>query len=214
MAGGVLTLTDEMLAKARRPIWIGYIHVADVDAAVEAIEADGGEVLMPPWDQPGVGRLAMVADPQGAPFYLMNPTPARGPSRRDQRRLLGRRRRSTSAGTSCSTTDQDRAVDFYTRHFGWTQEGAMPMGEMGEYQFVQCDGVGDRRDHARAAAKCRQPAGSTISGSTTSTAPRSAVADGGGDDRQRPDGDAGRRISLIGIDPQGAVFGLVGPRKA
>ena len=45
---------------------------------VAAIEADGGGVQMAPWDQPGVGRLAMVADPDGAPFYLMDPLPPEG----------------------------------------------------------------------------------------------------------------------------------------
>ena len=35
-----------------------------------------------------------------------------------------------------STTDPDAAIAFYTRHFGWRQEGEMDMGEMGEYQFL------------------------------------------------------------------------------
>ena len=77
-AGGVLTLTDEMRSSGARPIWLGYLHVEDVDATVAAIKADGGQVTMPPWDQAGVGRLAMVTDPQGAPFYLMNPLPPEG----------------------------------------------------------------------------------------------------------------------------------------
>ena len=75
MAGGVLTLTDDMQRDGARPIWVGYIHTAEVDAAVEAIKADGGSVMMEPWDQPGVGRLAMVTGPEGAPFYLMDPIP-------------------------------------------------------------------------------------------------------------------------------------------
>ena len=74
-AGGVLTLTDEMRSNGARPIWLGYLSTRNVDASVEAIVADGGSTLMPPWDQPGVGRLAMVTDPDGAPFYLMDPIP-------------------------------------------------------------------------------------------------------------------------------------------
>ena len=89
-AGGVLTLTDEMRAGGARPIWLGYLHVEDVDAKVEAIKADGGQVMMPPWDQAGVGRLAMVTGPEGAPFYLMDPLPPEGRSGRRQRRLLDR----------------------------------------------------------------------------------------------------------------------------
>src|SRR3546814_10368074 len=41
-----------------------------------------------------------------------------------------------------STTDPDAALDFYARHFGWTQEGQMQMGDLGSYRFIQKDGVG------------------------------------------------------------------------
>ena len=33
---------------------------------------------MPAYDIPGVGRIAMVTDPDGAPFYLMTPAPPAG----------------------------------------------------------------------------------------------------------------------------------------
>ena len=76
-AGGVMALGADMIAGGARPIWIGYLHVPDVDAAIAAIETDGGSVRMPAMDLP-VGRIAMVADPQGAPFYVMTPTPPPG----------------------------------------------------------------------------------------------------------------------------------------
>ena len=38
-AGGVLALNAEMIAGGARPIWIGYLHVTDVDKAVDAIKA-------------------------------------------------------------------------------------------------------------------------------------------------------------------------------
>src|SRR5215213_6323991 len=40
-AGGVLKLTDDMVAHGARPTWLGYIYVPDVDAEIAAIEADG-----------------------------------------------------------------------------------------------------------------------------------------------------------------------------
>src|SRR3954470_17373285 len=76
-AGGVLPLTDEMQQHGARPAWLGYIHVADVDAAVASIEQAGGKGLMT-HDIPNVGRIAMVTDPQGAPFYVMKPIPPAG----------------------------------------------------------------------------------------------------------------------------------------
>lgn len=56
------------------PAWLGYVGVDDVDAAVAKIESLGGKVHMPATDLPGVGRIAMVEDPQGAHFYVMRGT--------------------------------------------------------------------------------------------------------------------------------------------
>lgn len=44
---------------------IAYIDVDDVQAALEAIEAQGGKTLMPPMDIPGVGTIAHFSDPSG-----------------------------------------------------------------------------------------------------------------------------------------------------
>src|SRR5689334_5105845 len=73
-AGGVMPLTAEVQQHGARPTWLGYIHVADVDASVKEIEQAGGKTLMQPFDIPNVGRIALVTDPQGAPFYIMKPT--------------------------------------------------------------------------------------------------------------------------------------------
>ena len=40
-AGGVLQLTDEMCRQGARPLWLGYLHVKNVDATTAALEADG-----------------------------------------------------------------------------------------------------------------------------------------------------------------------------
>ena len=58
------------------PQWVAYIHVDDVDAAVAKAEKAGGEVVMPCFDVPGVGRIAMVVDSAGAPIGLMTAKPA------------------------------------------------------------------------------------------------------------------------------------------
>ena len=78
-AGGVLPLTNEMRQHGARPAWLGYVGVDDTDTAVASIEQAGGKALMPPTDIPNVGRIAMLADPQGAPFYVMKPIPPRRP---------------------------------------------------------------------------------------------------------------------------------------
>ena len=57
------------------PHWEVYFNAADTDAIAEKAAELGGEVLQAPWDVPGVGRLAMLKDPQGAVFGLMQNPP-------------------------------------------------------------------------------------------------------------------------------------------
>ena len=48
------------------PHWGCYVTVADVDQALAKATALGGKVCVPPMDIPGVGRMAVLQDPQGA----------------------------------------------------------------------------------------------------------------------------------------------------
>ena len=70
-AGALAQLSDEMKACGAQPVWLGYIAVDAVDASVNRSVAAGGAVSMPATDIADVGRIALVTDPQGAPFYLM-----------------------------------------------------------------------------------------------------------------------------------------------
>jgi uncharacterized protein len=58
------------------PHWNIYFNVEDVDAAVTRVEELGGKTMAPAFDVPGVGRMAMVSDPQGASLWLMAPNAA------------------------------------------------------------------------------------------------------------------------------------------
>ena len=210
-AGGVLGLTKEMCDHGARPCWLGYLYVPDVDAAVAAIEADGGKVQMPATDL-AVGRIAMVTDPQGAPFYLMKPVPPEG-----------RENMESDAFSVCepqrvrwnelSTTDDLAAIDFYKRHFGWSQEGEMDMGDMGKYRFIQKDGVG------LGAIMPKMPQmpvsfWSYYIGVDDIDRAVKEVVNNGGTLLHGPMEIPGGEFALNGLDPQGAAFALVGPRKA
>jgi len=48
--------------------WIAYIGTPDVDAACRTAVELGGRVLLEPTDVPGMGRAAVIRDPQGAAF--------------------------------------------------------------------------------------------------------------------------------------------------
>ena len=210
-AGGVLTLTDEMRAGGARPIWLGYLHVSDVDAKAAAIEGDGGKVMMAPWDQPGVGRLAMVTDPSGAPFYLMAPLPPEvDPNAVSD--VFSVDRPQHVRWNELWSGDPAGAVDFYRRHFGWVQEGDMDMGEMGKYQFVQHGGV---MIGAIMPKMPDVPASmwNYYIGVDDIDRGADAVRSGGGQIFNGPMEIPGGEYALNAADPQGALFGLVGPRK-
>jgi uncharacterized protein len=53
------------------PHWNVYFNVEDVDASIAKAEELGGKTVAPAFDVPGVGRMAMVSDPQGASFWVM-----------------------------------------------------------------------------------------------------------------------------------------------
>lgn len=212
MAGGVLKLNAEMQAGGARPAWLGYLHVKDVDAAVAAIKADGGQSMMDPWDQPGVGRLAMVTDPQGAPFYLMDPIPPeRDPDAVSD--VFSVDQAEHVRWNELSSSDPDAAIAFYRRHFGWTQEGEMDMGEFGKYRFVQKDGVGI----GAIMPKMPQMPVSLWTyyiGVDDIDRAVAAIIEQGGKLLNGPMEIPGGEFALNGLDPQGASFGLVGPRKS
>jgi predicted enzyme related to lactoylglutathione lyase len=55
--------------------WLAVFAVDDCDAAVERAQAGGGATLMPPTELEGVGRFAVLSDPQGAQFGLLKNAP-------------------------------------------------------------------------------------------------------------------------------------------
>ncbi len=56
-----------------KPGWLTYIQVGDVDSAVEQALKKGGKVLKAPNDADGVGRIAVIQDPDGNPVGLYTP---------------------------------------------------------------------------------------------------------------------------------------------
>lgn len=65
MLGGIMNKPEGMHAA-----WLYYVRVADLDAAVEVVKGNGGQILNGPMDVPGGDRIAQCMDPQGAAFAL------------------------------------------------------------------------------------------------------------------------------------------------
>jgi len=68
MIGGIMKKPAEMAGAP--PFWGIYFLVPDVDAAVDRITANGGQILNGPMEVPGGDRIVNAMDPQGAAFSL------------------------------------------------------------------------------------------------------------------------------------------------
>ncbi|MBT2186610.1 VOC family protein [Sphingobium nicotianae] len=201
MIGGVLPIDKDMADHGARPVWVGYIGVDDVDAAVAGIKERGGNVHMGPVDI-SAGRLAMATDPQGALFYVM-----RGAVDAVSTAF------ATGKDGHCewnelSIPDQKAAHDFYEGLFGWTNPESMPMGAMGDYRFLY---AGDIRIGATVEQKDRPAYWLHYFHVPSINASIDAVKAHGGSIMMGPHEVPGGGNIVIGTDPQGATFALSGP---
>lgn len=201
---GILTVTEQ--SREVRPFWMGYVGVEDVDGFTEQVKKAGGKVHRKPEDIPNVGRFSVVADPGGAVFALFK----------------GNSEPETSGGGTGSPCkiawhelhagDGEAEYRFYSGLFGWTRGEAMDMGPMGVYQMFTWGGppIGAimtktpdmpaslwlfyvRVDAADAAAeRIREAGGQVLFGP-----------------QEVPGGD----WIVQGLDPQGAMFALVAPKR-
>ncbi|MFF0815265.1 VOC family protein [Rhodococcus sp. NPDC003318] len=57
------------------PHWHVYFAADDPDTSAETSTAAGGSVKMDPFDVPGAGRIAVLADPSGGVFSVIRPDP-------------------------------------------------------------------------------------------------------------------------------------------
>ena len=205
--GGILALTPDMLKGGAHPGWLGYIAVDDIDAAIAAITVVGGAVRLAPQDMPGIGRFALVADPQGVAFYIIQDT-----SGETSRAFAGDMPRpGHCAWNELATPDQAGAMAFYTGQFGWVKDGEMDMGPMGAYEFLRHGSV--------IGAIMTKPPEMPVAAwfhyfrvADIDAAAATATALGGQllfGPSEVPGGD----FIITGIDPQGAAFSLVGQRK-
>jgi predicted enzyme related to lactoylglutathione lyase len=190
------------------PQWRIYIAVTNCEAAVKSIVKAGGSTHQPPTDIPGTGRFALVADPQGAGFGILQPLDGDAGGAFDQRKL----------GHGCwhelMTSDPAAAMAFYTRQFGWKPGDSMDMGPMGSYDLF-------RRGKADIGGMMRQAPGMPgpdhpfwlpYFGTDGVEAAIGRVWAAGGQVLHGPREVPGGGFIMLGQDPQGAHFALAGPK--
>jgi predicted enzyme related to lactoylglutathione lyase len=70
--GGIMAIPPG--AQGMPPTWGIYVTVDDVDQLLPKVAQLGGSVCVPPQDIPGLGRFAVIQDPQGARLTLITYT--------------------------------------------------------------------------------------------------------------------------------------------
>lgn len=129
--GGVLRLPPNLVEMGVPPNWTCNVTVRDLDATLEKVKSLGGQVMNGPEAMPGVGRFAVILDPQGAAIVCFTPentmsAPDNKPGHFGWSELVA--------------DDHNAAFNFYAQIFGWEKLQTMDMGEMGEYLLFGYDG--------------------------------------------------------------------------
>lgn len=207
--GGLLKLTDGMISGGAKPGWLAYFHVEDVDAAAAKAQELGATVQMPAISM-SAGRMAMLSDPQGAPFYVMAPTPP--PDMPDARSdVFDVKKAGHCRWMQLDTTDAPAANEFYKALFGWSTDNVMPMGDRGDYRFIENEGVPIGAFNPMIGEGERPHWVLYLGVGDIERARDAAVANGGTvtrDIHEVPGGD----LIFIGTDPAGAKIAFVGSR--
>jgi len=203
---GLMPIPDDLLAAGIPPCWSGYVGVADVDDYADRVEGAGGTIRKPPTDIPGIGRYSVVADPYGAVFILFKGSSAQGPEPAAPGAPGHIGWHELHAG------EGEGAFAFYSKLFGWSPAEAHDMGPMGKYQTFAAGGA---------------PLGGMMTRMPDSPGPFWAYyfnVDGIDAAKSRVERSGGRVLNgpmevpgglwvLQAIDPQGAFFALLAPRR-
>lgn len=193
------------------PMWSIYFAVDNVDATVAAMAKDGAMTIVPPTDIPDTGRFAILVDPQGAPFALLQPLPmdgGGGGGAFDQQK--------TGHGNwhELMTTDAKAALAFYGRHLGWTPSSTMEMGPGMTYHIFARGGldIGGMMDIAPGMPGPGVPFWLPYFGAEGIDAAMRGIGLAGGKTMMGPQEVPGGAFITVAADPQGAAFALVGPK--
>ncbi len=202
--GGMMELSEPMRRNGAKPTWLLYIGVDDVDASTKIAEKEGAKVLLEPFDIPNVGRLAMLADPQGIPFYVM-----RGASD-ESSTAFERTGMGKCNWNELATPDQVAGNAFYAKVFGWNYPDKMEMpGGAGDYVFIA---VGESRIGATMKRTSEQPPGWMFYFRVPNIdAAVERVKKAGGKVHAGPMDVPGNDRVIVASDVHGVPFGLAAP---
>ncbi|MDH5196992.1 MAG: VOC family protein [Gemmatimonadota bacterium] len=200
---GVMLLPEEARLMGAPPHWMTYITVRDVDASMAQAMGMGARTYFGPMDVPTVGRLAVLADPQGATFAVFRPE---NDGHVSDDMVVG-----DFSWHELAADDWKAAWEFYRALFGWEHDGDFDMGPMGTYWMFRRAG-GSRSLGGMYNRPPEVPATHWLPYVHVAHADATAAAVGrhGGRVLNGPmavPGPSGDRVAQL-MDPQGAVFAV------
>ena len=105
--------------------WASYVSVNSADETVAKAKSLGGTIRQEAFDVMDVGRMAVITDPTSATFCIWEPKKHKGIGVKGETNSL--------CWNELLTNDTAKAIDFYTKLFGWktkTDSGATPYTEI------------------------------------------------------------------------------------
>ncbi len=122
--GGVTRMPEQAAKMGASPYWQANVMVQNVDESIAKVKQLGGTVYHVE-TVPSVGKLAVIADPQGAVLALFQPESDMAPH--------DITKDGEFSWHELYTTDYKAGFSFYNQVVGWEQLGSFDMGPMGTY---------------------------------------------------------------------------------
>jgi hypothetical protein len=120
------------------PVWLAYVAVADLDAALRRCGDLGGAVAAGPFGEPG-GRYAVIGDPIGVAIAVIEASDTGEGRVESQPSPEGAGPRSgTMVGIDLTVPDPEQIRDFYASVMGWTPR---PVDQGGYVDYEMTDGA-------------------------------------------------------------------------
>lgn len=198
--GGLMPLPEGM----PKSFWVGYVGVADADAAIDKATAAGASVHRV-MDIPEVGKIGLVSDPQGVGYAFIQGYSDFKSEAFDQAKP------GHGNWHELHSPDAQAGFDYYAGQYGWTKGRTMPMGEMGDYQLFQADGVDI--GGMMPVQPGMHPTWLFYFGVPDIDEAAATVTANGGTILHGPAEVPGGAWIVNLADPQGALVAMVGPRK-
>lgn len=200
---GLMPVPEEAARNGAQPAWMGYIHVGDVDGMCTRIKAEGGTIHREPFEVPGIIRMAVVSDPQGAPFLIAKPLVTEAPP------PLPLGTPGTCGWRELYAEDWETVWPFYEKLFGWTKDEAFDMGAMGKYQLFRTGGGDAAGGMMTKPPMIPRSFWGYYMNVPSVTDAVSRIEAGGGKVIHGPTEVPGGQWIIQATDPQGAYFALV-----